>query len=103
MSLLKRWDLCQNLIRHFWQRWSADYVTALNKFAKWQHPTKNLQVGDVVVLREDNTFPTKWPLARVVQVHCGNDGFVRVATVKTVKGVYKRPVTKIAPLLSDPN
>ena len=34
VSLLKRWDLCQNLVRHFWQRWSDEYLTSLNKFDK---------------------------------------------------------------------
>ena len=100
VSLLKRWDLCQNLIRHFWQRWSSEYLTSLNKFNKWHHPTRNLQVGDVVIIREDTLVPTKWPLARVSQVHRGQDGLVRVVTVKTEKGTYKRPVTKLALLLS---
>ena len=99
VSLLKRWDLCQNLIQHFWKRWSEEYLTSLNKFNKWNHPTRNLQVGDVVVIREDVLMPTKWPLARVTQVHCGRDGLVRVVTVKTSKGTYKRPVTKLALLL----
>ena len=34
LSLLKCWDLCQNLSRHFWKRWSAEYLTTLNKFCK---------------------------------------------------------------------
>ena len=73
ISLLKRWDLCQNLIRHFWKRWSTEYLTSFNK---WRHPSRNRQVGDVVVLKEDNVMPTKWPLARVVEVHRGKDGLV---------------------------
>ena len=100
VSLLKRWDLCQNLLRHFWRRWSDEYLTSLNKFNKWHHPARNLRIGDIVVLREDTLAPTKWPLARVIQVHCGRDGLVRVATVKTSKGTYKRPITKLALLLS---
>ena len=27
LSLLKRWQLCQALIRHFWKRWSTEYIT----------------------------------------------------------------------------
>ena len=100
MSLLKRWDLCQNLLHHFWQRWSTEYLISLNKFNKWHHPTRNLQVGDVVVLWEETSIPTRWSLARMSQVHCGKDGLVRVATVKTAKGTYKRPVTKLVLLLS---
>ena len=71
-------NLCQNLIRHFWRRWSDEYLTSLNKFNKWHHPTRNLRVGDVIVLQEDNLVPTKWPLVRVTQVHCGRDGLIRV-------------------------
>ncbi len=99
LSLLKRWDLCQNLTRHFWKRWSAEYLTTLNKFCKWKNPTRNFKVGDIVILKEDNLFPTKWPLARVSEVYYGKDGLVRVATVMTAKGTYKRPVTKLVPLL----
>jgi hypothetical protein len=32
VSLLHRWHLCQNLVRHFWQRWSSDYLSNLRKF-----------------------------------------------------------------------
>ena len=42
---------------------------------------------------------TRWPLAKVIQVHPGKDGLVHVATVKTTTGIYKRPVAKLALLL----
>ena len=79
---------------------------SLRRYTKWHHPTRNVQVGDVVVLQEDNMVPTKWPLAKVIQTHTGKDGFVRVVTIKTATGTYKRPVTKITLLLpsdSPPN
>ena len=99
ISILKRWHLCQQLVRHFWQRWSCEYLTTLNKYNKWFHPKRNVSVGDVVIVREDNLVPCKWSLARVAQVYTGKDGLVRVVTVKTAQGIYKRPVTKIAVLL----
>ena len=99
ISLLRQWHLCQSMVRHFWQRWSIEYVTTLRRFAKWHQPTRNVQVGDVVVLQEHNLIPTRWPLARVIEVQPGNDGLVRVVTIKTSTGVYKRPVTKLAVLL----
>ena len=73
----------------------------LNKFCKWQNPIRNFTVGDVVVLKEDNLFPTKWPLTIVSEVYHGKDGLVRVSTMMTAKGTYKCPVTKLAPLLTD--
>ena len=60
-------------------------------------------MGDVVVLQDDSIVPCKWPLARVVETHAGQDGIVRVVTVKTATGNYKRPVTKIAVLLPTEN
>ena len=51
------------------------------------------------MLHEDNVTPTKWPLARIIEVHTGKDGLVRVVTVKTNSGIYKRPITKVALLM----
>ena len=33
--------------------------TSLNKFTKWHYPTRNLHVGDLVVLQDDGMVPTK--------------------------------------------
>ena len=100
IALLRRWHLCQKLASHFWYRWSHEYLTTLNRLSKWQNPARNLQVGDVVCLRDEPTSPTKWPLARVIEIHPGQDGRVRVVTVRTPKGTYKRPIVKVVPLLS---
>ena len=58
----------------------------------------NLQPGALVLLREDNTTPLQWPTAVVTKVHPGKDGIVRVVTIRTPKGVFKQPITKICPL-----
>ena len=99
IPLLRHWYLCQNLVRHFWQRWSTEYFSTLNKFAKWYRPSQNLSVGEIVVLQGEKVAPTRWPLAKVLQVHPGKDGIVRVVTVKMSYGIYKRPVHKVALLL----
>ena len=59
ISLLHRWHLCQSLIRHFWRRWSSEYLSTLRHFTKWHHSIRNPQIGDVVLLQEDNLVPTK--------------------------------------------
>ena len=58
----------------------------------------NVQVGDAVILRELNTAPLHWPTAIITEIHPGPDGKVRVVTVKTAKGTFKRPISKICPL-----
>ena len=99
LSLLKRWQMCQSLVKHFWKRWSTEYVTHIGRFTKWTQPTRNMQVGDLVIVREDSPLVTKWPLARIVKVYPGKDKLVRVATIKTKDGIYTRPITKLALLL----
>ena len=101
ISLLRRWNLCQLLTQHFWKRWSTDYFASLRKYAKWHTPSRNFQVGDLVLLKEDGIVPSKWPLGRIVSVYPGDDKLVRVVTVKTSSGVYRRPTAKIALLLEN--
>ena len=52
----------------------------------------------MVLLIEDNVPPLQWPMGRVVSVHPGPDGNVRVVTVQTTSGTYKRNVRKVCPL-----
>ena len=99
VSLLRRWHLCQQLVRHFWKRWSLEYLSTLQKVYKWQHPSRNMSIGDVVLLIENEVIPTKWPLAKVIKTYPGEDGIVRVVDIKTSKGSYRRPVHKLALLL----
>jgi len=50
------------------------------------------------MLKEDESMPLKWALARIVEVPPGCDGVIRTVTVRTSKGIYKRPVVKISPI-----
>ena len=89
------------MVRHLWTRWSQEYLRILNQFSRWHSTNKDYRIGDIVCLRDEPTAPTRWPLARVVDVHPGEDGKVRVVTVKTAKGIYKRPVVKVIPLIQE--
>ena len=57
-------------------------------------------MGDIVVLRENFISPSHWSIGCVEVVHPGPGEFVRVVTVKTVKGTNKRPITKLTILMS---
>ena len=46
-------------------------------------------------MAEDNMKAAQWPIARVEVVYPGKDGQVRVARIKTSKGSYTRPITKL--------
>ncbi|GFW93846.1 integrase catalytic domain-containing protein [Trichonephila clavipes] len=97
-----RWELLQNIKRGFWKKWSSDYISSLQPSKKWQDAQPNLMEDDIVLIKEEGP-PGTWPMARVLQVHPGNDGLVRVVTVKTQDSVLKRPVHKLHKLPIYPN
>lgn len=98
INRLRRWQLLTLFHQSFWNRWTSEYLTSLQNRAKWIRPTINIAVGDLVILRFPNLPPTIWKLGRVELVHPGDDGVVRVVTVRTTDGTYKRPVVKLIAL-----
>ncbi|CAA9997912.1 unnamed protein product [Nesidiocoris tenuis] len=101
VNRLTRWQLVQNLTQHIWDRWNRDYLSSLQQRAKWRQAQDDLQVGSLVVVREDNLPPLLWRLGRVTDVHRGQDNHVRVATVRTQRGLIKRGIAKLCPLPID--
>ena len=99
VSRLNRWQHVQLLHQHFWNRWSNEYLSRLQQRPKWQNSRANLEIGDIVLIKEDNLPPLKWLTGRVVELHPGKDNLVRVVTVKTAGGTYKRPVVKLSLIL----
>ena len=99
LSILRLWHLVQALVCPFWKRWSTEYLVALRKCNKWHSRHRNVYIRDIVLVQEDNLIPSKWPLARVTQVHVGPDGVIRVVVIKTAQGTYTRPVNKVVVLL----
>ncbi|GFV34220.1 integrase catalytic domain-containing protein [Trichonephila clavipes] len=70
----------------FWKKWSSEFISSLQPRKKWQDAQPNLKEDDIILIKEEGP-PGTWPMARVLQVHPGNDGLVRVATVKTQDSV----------------
>ncbi|XP_023310831.1 uncharacterized protein LOC111691767 [Anoplophora glabripennis] len=91
---LSRYQLLQQINQQFWKRWSRDYLSQLQQKSKWSQQSSSLAVGDLVLVKQDNLPPYQWLLARVVQLHPGEDNVVRVATVKTKNGILKRAVSR---------
>ena len=75
----------------------------LQKLAKWKIPFLNLALRQPVLVIEDSPIVNTWCLGIVVELHPGKDGLVRVVTVRTKDGLFKRAVNKLAPLPFDKN
>ena len=82
-TLSRHWRNIDKMIRQFWKKWSVEDLSSLQQRNKWR--TENVQpaVNDIVIIKEDNTPPMCWPLARIIQTFDGNDNIVRVFQVKT--------------------
>ena len=91
----KPWMHCQYIADRFWSRWLNEYIPIIQHRSKWLDEQQSIQQGDLVLLCDEIVPRNHWPLGRVTAVHKGRDGRVRSATVKTTKGAYDRPVTKL--------
>lgn len=77
LMLRKQWRMVQHLADRFWETWRWDYLSSLQARRKWCQRQPNLEVGDVVVLREDDACRGDWRLGRVTEVFPSADGLVR--------------------------
>ena len=91
----RRWRQVQHISDIFWKRWLKKYLPALQERAKWMKPRRSLEIGDLVLIADENVHHGKWPLGKVDDVFRGKDGHVRLATVQTSLTVLSRPVTKL--------
>lgn len=101
MNRLDRWQQKQILTEHFWKRWSTEYLSRLQQRPKWLTVKENLEVGDLVLVRDERLPPSKWMLGRVTETHPGKDQLVRTATIKTATTTLLRPIRKLCRLPVD--
>ncbi|XP_065941558.1 uncharacterized protein [Magallana gigas] len=94
----KRWRRIQELVRHFWHRWMREWLPGLNVRKKWNRTRKDISEGDIVLIIEPNLPRGHWQLGRILEIHTGKDGHVRVARVKVGQKSMTRPITKLCPL-----
>lgn len=92
---LDRWELLQQMHQHLWKRWYSEYIMTLSQRTKWKTETQNLKINDSVIVKEDNIPPSRWQLGRIVGIHPGKDGLVRIVQVRTKSGIYVRAITKL--------
>nr|XP_041631491.1 uncharacterized protein LOC121502313 [Drosophila kikkawai] len=96
LDKLDRWKKVSAIKHHIWSRWSHEYVNELQVRTTWTKTAPNLAVNDMVIVHEDNLPPQRWLLGRVVSTIAGSDNIVRVANVRTAKGIIRRPIRKLA-------
>lgn len=73
----KRWRHVQFLAEQFWSQWQREYLANIAFRQKWHTPRRNLQVGNIVMMKGDEAHRNEWRLTRVTGTTTHKDGLVR--------------------------
>ncbi|XP_061896161.1 uncharacterized protein LOC133645296 [Entelurus aequoreus] len=89
----KRLQVIQAEVTKFWKKWSQ--LAGPNLFIrnKWHTKERNVSVGDVVWLADQNALRGQYKLARVVRANTDSKGIVRDVLVRTFPS-YPVPIKK---------
>ena len=79
------WRKAQYLADQFWVRWRKEYLQNLQNRTMWEKRERNLAVGDIVLVKEDNAHQNDWLLGKIIEVTPSSDGKVRRAKVSSWK------------------
>lgn len=88
----KQWRQVQTLANQFWSCWSREYLHLLQHRQKWTEPRRNLQIRDLILLRDKQIASSCWP------IFPGKDEFVRQVELKTTdeeNSKTKRPIREV--------
>lgn len=95
---LDRWRIIQQQTQYFWHRYNKEYINTLHQRAKWHEPSNNINVGDIVLLKNEQLPSYKWPIAKIIELYPDTDGKVRQVSLKTSSSIFKRSVRQLCKL-----
>ncbi|XP_062839622.1 uncharacterized protein LOC134299740 [Anolis carolinensis] len=99
------WKQVQSLANHFWKRWKAEYLSQLQARRIWQSPQDNIEVNNVVLLKDKDLPRHAWPMGIVLKTFSCPDGKVRKVQLKTCNrdkvSILDRPISDLVLLIGD--
>ena len=104
LDLTRRMKYLTKILSDFWKRWRSEYLIELREAHR--HPylqggvENPINVGDIVVVHDENLPRGLWKLGRVEELVIGADGNIRAAVVRlSTRGfrsaTLKRPVQRL--------
>lgn len=99
LPLTTKWLQIVQLQKEFWKEFIREYLVTLQKKTKWTKPAKNLQINDVVIVKEPHLLPGQFKLAKITQVFPDPNGVVRKVQIEDAqKTKYTHAVNQLIPL-----
>ncbi|UYV77640.1 hypothetical protein LAZ67_15001798 [Cordylochernes scorpioides] len=87
----------QQMKRELRQRFRKEYLGLLVQKGK-EGSGFILRIGEIVLIGNEDQKRIDWPMAKIEKLIPGRDGKIRVARVKTTRGMLMRPIQEIYPL-----
>lgn len=84
----------QRALDSFWKVWRAEYLTSLMQRKKWAKEREQLKVGQIVVIFDENTKPSLWPIGQIVELVHSKDGLVRSVVVEIASSINPDQIDK---------
>jgi len=81
-NTIPRLSEVNRIVGRFWSKWMELCRPALLTEKKWNTDVRNLEVGDVVLVLDNDPVSRQYKLAKVCEVKTGKDGKVRSAQVE---------------------
>ena len=78
----KRYQFVNKVVTSFWKKWNRDFFHTLIIRQKWHVKTRNVKIGDIVLVQDTNSLKGKWKLAQVIETFVGSDSIVRNVTIR---------------------
>ncbi|RWR99183.1 uncharacterized protein B4U79_02665, partial [Dinothrombium tinctorium] len=102
--ICRKWRYRQKLVDHFWKRWQKEYLLELRNalFNRNTKRTREMNEGDLVLIREDNIPRQMWKMGKILEKFQGRDGKVRSCKLRIAGGKEVcRPIQRLFPLELD--
>ena len=77
-----RYRIVHHVTSQFWKRWSEQVSPSLVIRQKWHKKTRNVSVGDLVMVCDRSPLKAKYKIGVVDEVSVSRDGSVRSATIR---------------------
>ncbi|XP_045033919.1 uncharacterized protein LOC123475376 [Daphnia magna] len=89
----------QEYVSDICERFVTDYFLQIDKFHCKGGPGRKIQVGEVVIIHDDNTKRLMWTIGVVKEIITSRDGLIRSVMVKTLNGnLINRAIQSLHPL-----
>ena len=94
-DLQLNYSIRKGCISLFWRTWSEEYLKSLPCVISKAFHKKQVKVGDLVLIRDENKAKIFWPMGIITQTFLSEDGACRSVVLKTSKGLIKRSVNNL--------